>query len=636
MKKTFKSLLAIGIAAFALASCSDVPEPYTIPGQASQGGGNLPEGTIMSTDFKANGPSNWKSNDVLSPTAIEDVWTYNSKYGMVATASQNSGANNYASESWLVSPEIDLSGKESAFLILSHAGNYFTNISNECSVLISADYGTRSIADEATWEKLEITNWPTSFTYVESVVNISKYAGKKVNLAFKYTSTDTKAGTWEIGSVTIAESEPEDPNNYGTQDAPITVAEALAILSTYDVGKTSAKNAYIIGKIAEIPEGADAPGNTYGNATYKISADGQANDMLTVYRGYGLGEKTKIKEGDIKVGDEVIVCGKLENHSKGGAQVSQGSYLVKLNDKVVEPEPEETIAPESGTGTDKDPFNVARAVAKCKEAGETATENVFYVEGIVSEAYTVDNNKNATLVLTDEGFTQKFTAYRVKGLVDGAAKNLKQGYVIPKGAKVLVCGKLVNYKSNTPETSNGSLIKVNNQAPEYDEGASGGGEGGGEAVTSLTNGDFETWAEGQPTGWKSASTASSATLEQSTDKHGGNYAVLVKGGGSSNKRLASQEITLAAGDYNFSFWVKATSENKAQVRAGYVPVTNGTTGNYSYKTDYNNISTTWSQVSYDFTLSTETTICLVVMNPKSGSYSSGEDVIVDDATLTKK
>lgn len=486
MKKTFKSLLAIGIAAFALASCSDVPEPYTIPGQASQGGGNLPEGTIMSTDFKANGPSNWKSNDVLSPTAIEDVWTYNSKYGMVATASQNSGANNYASESWLVSPEIDLSGKESAFLILSHAGNYFTNISNECSVLISADYGTRSIADEATWEKLEITNWPTSFTYVESVVNISKYAGKKVNLAFKYTSTDTKAGTWEIGSVTIAESEPEDPNNYGTQDAPITVAEALAILSTYDVGKTSAKNAYIIGRIAEIPEGADAPGNTYGNATYKISANGQANDMLTVYRGYGLGEKTKIKEGDIKVGDEVIVCGKLENHSKGGAQVSQGSYLVKLNDKVVEPEPEETIAPESGTGTDKDPFNVARAVAKCKEAGETATENVFYVEGIVSEAYTVDNNKNATLVLTDEGFTQKFTAYRVKGLVEGAAKDLKQGYVIPKGAKVLVCGKLVNYKGNTPETSSGSgsLLKVNGQDPEYDEGASGGG--GGQAGSDIS------------------------------------------------------------------------------------------------------------------------------------------------------
>ena len=206
MKKTFKSLLAIGIAAFALASCSDVPEPYTIPGQASQGGGDLPEGTIMSTDFKANGPSNWKPNDVVHPAEIEDIWTYDSKYGMKACAALNSGANNYASESWLVSPEIDLSGKEKAFLTISHAGNYFTNISNECSVLISADYGTRSVADEATWEKLNITNWPTGFTpYIESTVDISKYAGKKVNLAFKYTSTNTKAGTWEIGSVTITE-----------------------------------------------------------------------------------------------------------------------------------------------------------------------------------------------------------------------------------------------------------------------------------------------------------------------------------------------------------------------------------------------------------------------------------------------
>ena len=74
---------------------------------------------------------------------------------------------------------------------------------------------------------------------------------------------------------------------------------------------------------------------------------------------------------------------------------------------------------------------------------------------------------------------------------------------------------------------------------------------------------------------------------------------------------------------------------------GYVPVTNGTAGTYQYKkegtsTVYETLSTTWSQVTYEFTLEADATICLVAMNPKAGSYSSGEDILVDDATLTKK
>ena len=103
----------------------------------------------------------------------------------------------------------------------------------------------------------------------------------------------------------------------------------------------------------------------------------------------------------------------------------------------------------------------------------------------------------------------------------------------------------------------------------------------------------------------------------------------------SNVRLASQEITLAAGSYNFSFWVKATTEDAAQVRPGYVPVTDGSVGSYQYGS-YATLSTSWQQVSYDFTLTAETTVCLVVMNPKKSSYSSGKDVLVDDAVLTKK
>jgi len=134
----------------------------------------------------------------------------------------------------------------------------------------------------------------------------------------------------------------------------------------------------------------------------------------------------------------------------------------KTDDDVPEVDP-------AGTGTEADPFNVAAAIAKCQQTGETATEETYYVKGIVSADYPVDSYKNATLVLVDAlGATKaKFTAYRVKGV---GGKNLKEGYMIAKGATVIVSGKLVNYKGNTPETATGGcLVSVNGQAPELAE-----------------------------------------------------------------------------------------------------------------------------------------------------------------------
>ena len=159
----------------------------------------------------------------------------------------------------------------------------------------------------------------------------------------------------------------------------------------------------------------------------------------------------------------------------------------------------------------------------------------------------------------------------------------------------------------------------------------GGGETPGEGTELLTNGGFENWADGYPTGWKSASTASSATLEQSTDKRSGTYSVLVQGA-SSNKRLGSTEMTLKAGTYVFSAYFKAATAEKAGARLGYVPIgDDGTPGNYAYDADYVNDITDTELVtkSYMFTLTEEQTICLVVMNPKS----PGKDLLIDDASL---
>lgn len=150
----------------------------------------------------------------------------------------------------------------------------------------------------------------------------------------------------------------------------------------------------------------------------------------------------------------------------------------------------------------------------------------------------------------------------------------------------------------------------------------------------IANGTFESWSGGEPVYWKSASTASSATLSQSNESHSGSYSVEVEGTSSSNKRLAYKEITLKAGSYNMKFYAKAATSAGGSVRPGYAIVEDGkinSSSGYKYGDYVNNLTTgEWTEVNHPFTLSGETTICLLVMNPKN----PGANVLIDDVELT--
>lgn len=150
----------------------------------------------------------------------------------------------------------------------------------------------------------------------------------------------------------------------------------------------------------------------------------------------------------------------------------------------------------------------------------------------------------------------------------------------------------------------------------------------------IQNGGFESWTDGTPDHWTTASSAGNATLEQSTDAHNGSYSVLVKGA-SSNKRLGYEETTLSAGTYTVTFYAKslggATSEHGAQCRPGYATFNaDGTINSSGYKYgDYATLSESeWTQVTYEFTLDAAQQICPVVMNPKNSG-----DMVIDDYSI---
>jgi len=394
----------------------------------------------------------------------------------------------------------------------------------------------------------------------------------------------------------------------GTVDDPYTVADANNYIKA---GVGLDQTVYVKGKISSV----DSVSLNYGNAYYKISDDGTPTGQLIVYRGYAFGNQKFKSASEIKVGDNVVLVGKI-GAFKGTYEFMQGNYINTLNGKTYTPTTVDDNA------IDK-PYNVAKAIQVI--AAGAPTDSV-YVKGIISVAPSFNSTYGSlTYSISDDGTTttqlQVYSGLGIGGAKFTSASDLKVGQVVE------VYGVIKDYNGKPEMDKNNTLISVTG------EGTSTGGEtGGGTGVSAFTNGDFETWADGLPTNWKSASSASNATLTQSTDAHGGKYSVHIAGSTSNNKRLGYAEMTLAAGTYTVKCYAKAATAGGGAVAPGYVPIVSGKAGTYVYGSYVNNLSTsTWSEVTYTFTLAAESTICLVVNNSKK----PGMDILVDDFTLTQ-
>lgn len=166
------------------------------------GKGGSSETVLQSFDFKANGKGDWTIFDVKTNEALSAVWEATTQYGMKATGYLSSSKQNYDTDSWFISPTLDLT--KATTLSFSQAANFFANgVESECSVLVSTNY-TSGDPSKATWTKLTVDTWPNSWTFVTSTAPLGSAAGKtNVHIAFRYTSTAAKAGTWEISSVSL-------------------------------------------------------------------------------------------------------------------------------------------------------------------------------------------------------------------------------------------------------------------------------------------------------------------------------------------------------------------------------------------------------------------------------------------------
>ncbi|MBP1638531.1 MAG: hypothetical protein H6Q17_114 [Bacteroidetes bacterium] len=135
------------------------------------------------------------------------VWGWDNSYLCMKMSGYSGG--NLDNQDWLISPKIDLTTRSAATLTFSHAGKYFGTLADETTLWVSKNYVSGDpTATSVTWTQITIptnvTN--TDYTFVSSgKVDLKAYIGSSVSIAFKYKSTTSAAGTWEINNVSIVE-----------------------------------------------------------------------------------------------------------------------------------------------------------------------------------------------------------------------------------------------------------------------------------------------------------------------------------------------------------------------------------------------------------------------------------------------
>lgn len=161
--------------------------------------------------------------DTNLPGDLTYVWNHDSYGYMKASAFKSNTA--YASESWLISPIIDLTENTgNADFSFDHATNYFT------SVQTAAEEATVWVREESgEWSKLNNITYPESmgWTFVSSgTVDLSSYNGKKIQIGFKYISTSNKAGTWEVKNVIVGQVKADPELSFSESSYTATIGES--------------------------------------------------------------------------------------------------------------------------------------------------------------------------------------------------------------------------------------------------------------------------------------------------------------------------------------------------------------------------------------------------------------------------
>lgn len=326
---------------------------------------------------------------------------------------------------------------------------------------------------------------------------------------------------------------------------PASASAALAFAQTLADGDQV--EAYVKGKISKI-ESVDT--GSYGNATYWISDDGSATNEFEIFRGYYLDGAKFTSEDQIKVGNEVIVFGKIVNYKGNTPEMTSGSKIMYIDGQGG-----------GGEGGDDDYANAeAKTVAEFLAAKDTDT---FYkLTGTVSDY----GAANCRFDLTDA--TGTVYVYEVKNASDWSSK-------IHNGGTITLSGKYKFYEAGNQEEV------VEAYVLSYDASTETGSD---ELSHALTSGI--TWTLGE----NAYDNTSTGNNQQSATVNGQQVDNLLKL--STSKKAGSATLTIPAGCTKIGFYACGWSAADVTVGTETVSVKKnaGCTGNAPYTLELSDAS----------------------------------------------
>jgi hypothetical protein len=155
---------------------------------------------ILKESFAA-GQGDFTTCNVLG----DQTWVWSSQYSCMVMSGRT-GTTNYDNEDWLISPAVDTRNFAAINLSFDHAGRYVKPFGDYFTLWASSDYDGENLL-AATWKQVAIPNYMTgeNFTFVNSgAIDLTEFAGNQnVYFLFKYISTVSSTGTWEIKNVLL-------------------------------------------------------------------------------------------------------------------------------------------------------------------------------------------------------------------------------------------------------------------------------------------------------------------------------------------------------------------------------------------------------------------------------------------------
>ena len=414
MKKIFKALALALAGAMFMVACDDTPAPYN----PHPGGGEGGKDTTVVTE-KA----------ITCAEAVE-----------------------------LCGKLTDGAQSVETYVITGYITDVFDKISNNQQSFWLADTKDGGKLVQAFWANLP-----------EGVEKFT--VGSKVTITgklLKYVKPDGTVIT-EVKNPIVVIKEQGGGDEPGTEATKVTCAKAVELCNALANNASSAETYAVTGYIT------DVFGEPSRNQQSFWIAD--TKDGGKVFNAF----YANLPEGVEKfvVGSKVTITGKLLKYVKADGTVTPEIKNADVTIHEVgggDETPDQPIeGTPAGTGVENDPYNVAGALTYIQTlSAEDKPEALVYTKGVISEVVKLGTSGSIQFKMHDKNVNNSLLVFYCNNLGNVPFSALTD---LKAGDEVVVCGKVVNFKGNTPEYAPGAyLVSLNGKT----EGEGGGSTPGGE------------------------------------------------------------------------------------------------------------------------------------------------------------